>query len=146
MRAEVEAAACAVGRIGADGPWIGFAPNLDDGYTLVAGESGTSNRGRANADDLISLAIAYFEDELHEPPEELAATHGDIGALVRHVAEHERGEERRRLLGEAVDAVDDGLPADAVVGRLSLCLVGAEDPVARLERRATELIGGRQAL
>ena len=29
------AVACAVGRLGPAGPWIGFAPTLDDGYALV---------------------------------------------------------------------------------------------------------------
>ena len=139
----MDAAACAVGRIGPGGPWIGFAPAIDDRYELVIGGTGMPpQRAAADADDLLSVAVAYFEDDLDEPPEELAATHGDIGSLVRHVAEHEGDVERRRLLGEAVDAVDDGLPADAVVSRLRLCLVGAEDPVARLRRRVTEMSGG----
>ena len=142
----MEAAACAVGRIGPDGPWVGFAPALDDGYELVIGGTDQPSRRRtADADDLLCLAIAYFEDDLDAPPEELGATHGDIGSLVRHVAEHETDAKRRRQLGEAVDAVDDGLPAEAVVGRLRLCLAGAEDPVARLERRVAELRGGRLA-
>lgn len=140
----MDAAACAVGRIGPGGPWLGFAPALDDGYDLVVGGTDDpSRRLAADVDDLLCLAIAYFEDELDAPPEELAATHADIGSLVRHVAEHEPDAERRRLLGEAVDGVDDGLPADVVVGRLRHCLVGAEDPVARLARRARELSGGR---
>jgi hypothetical protein len=139
----MDTAACAVGRIGPDGPWFGFAPAIDDGYELVVGGGPAPSRRVADVDDLLCLAIAYFEDELDAPPEELAATHADIGSLVRHVAEHEAEAGRRRLLGEAVDAVDDGLPADAVVGRLRLCLEGAEDPVARLTRRATEMSGGR---
>lgn len=140
----MEGVACAVGRLGADGPWLGFAPAIDDGYELVVGGGPAApSRHVADADDLICLAIAYFEDELDAPPEELAATHADIGSLVRHVAEHEAEAGRRRLLAEAVDAVDDGLPADAVVGRLRVCLVGVEDPVARLTRRATEMSGGR---
>lgn len=138
----MDAPACAVGRLGPDGPWLGFVPTLDDGYAIVVGAPSGSRRSAATPDDLVALALAYFEDSLDEPPEELAATHGDIGSLVRHVAEHEGDVERRRLLGEAVDAVDDGLPADAVVSRLRLCLVGAEDPVARLRRRVTEMSGG----
>ncbi|HET8776324.1 MAG TPA: hypothetical protein VFN76_01570 [Candidatus Limnocylindria bacterium] len=139
----MEGVACAVGRLGPDGPWLGFAPAIQDGYELVVGGGSTPSRHAADADDLLCLAIAYFEDELDAPPEDLAATHADIGSVVRHVLEHEAKAERRRLLGEAVDAIDDGLPADAVVGRLRLCLVGAEDPVARLTRRATEGSGGR---
>ena len=139
----MDAPACAVGRIAADGPWVGFAPTLDDGYALVFGEPGAgSRRAAADADDLISLAVAYFEDALAEPPEELAATHADIGALVRHVAERETAGERRRLLDEAVDAVDDGLAADVVVGRLNRCLRQTDDPLARLSRRAAEIAIG----
>jgi hypothetical protein len=140
----MDAAACAVGRIGPDGPWIGFAPAIDDGYELVIGGADVApRRSLADADDLVSVAVAYFENDLDEPPEQLAATHGDIGSQVRHVAEHAPDGQRRRLLGEAVDAVDDGLPADAVVSRLRLCLAGAEDPVARLLRRVAEISGGR---
>ncbi len=137
--------ACAVGRLEAGGPWIGFAPTLDDGYALVVG---TGDLAAADApatpDDLIALAIAYFADELTEPPEALAATHGDIGALVRHIASSEADADHARLLAEAVDAVDDGLAADVVVGRLSRCLTSDEEPVVRLRRRAAELLGGPQ--
>lgn len=137
----MQAAACAVGRLGGDGPWVGFAPTLDDAYALVAaGPDGRSRSAPAEADDLVALAIAYFQDDLAEPPEELAATHGDIGALVRHLAELESDPVRRRVLGEAVDAVDDGLATDVVVGRLSRCLEGDEEPIARLARRSTELL------
>jgi len=136
-------AACAVGRLGGDGPWVGFAPTLDDAYALVVGgPDGRSRSAPAEADDMLALAIAYFQDDLAEPPEELAATHGDIGALVRHLAELERDPTRRRLLAEAVDAVDDGLAADVVVGRLGRCLGGDEDSVARLTRRSTEVLAG----
>jgi hypothetical protein len=139
----VEVAACTVGRLGDGGPWVGFAPTLDDGYALVvARPDGSARTAPAEADDLVALAVAYFLDDLAEPPEELAATHGDIGALVRHRAELEADPARRRRLGEAVDAVDDGLAADVVVGRLSLCLEGDEEPVARLVRRSAELLAG----
>ena len=139
----MDPAACAVGRVAGDGPWIGFAPSLDDGYDLVVGGTDAgSHRSSADAQDLVALAIAYFEESLVEPPDELAATHGDIGALVRHVAEHEPDSERRRLLGEAVDAVDDGLSADTVVSRLGRCLEGPEEAAARLARRARELASG----
>lgn len=128
-------AACAVGRLEPDGPWIGFAPAIDDRYALVV-----EGRGRmpADADDLLSLAILYFEEAIDGAPEDLAATHADIGTLVRFVATHEADAERRRRLGEAVDAVDDGLAADVVVGRLSRCLAGGEEPMDRLRRRVAE--------
>jgi hypothetical protein len=135
----VDAAACAVGRLGPDGPWIGFAPTLDGGYALVVADAARARSAPAGADDLLALAIAYFTEELDEAPETFAATHGDIGALVRHVAEHELDDGRRHRLGEAVDAVDDGLAADVVVGRLARCLTEDEDAGARLRRRALEL-------
>ena len=134
-------AACAVGRLGEGGPWVGFAPALDDGYAIVVGQADDAGRrGHADRDDLVSLAIAYFEEGLAEPPEALAATHADIGSLVRHLAVVEIDPGLRRRLDEAVDAVDDGLAADVVVGRLTLCLKGAEEPIARLGRRADQLL------
>lgn len=134
--------ACAVGRLAPDGPWVGFAPVLDDAYAFVVGElPGGPRQVRADAADLLSLALAYFEETLDPPPDELAATHGDIGALVRHVAEHETDPERRRLLGEAVDAVDDGLAADATIARLTRALGDGADATSRIRRRVSDLIG-----
>ena len=123
-------------------PWVGFAPTLDDTYALVVGElAGGPRQVEADADDLLSLALAYFEETLDPPPDELAATHGDIGALVRHVAEHEPDPERRRLLGEAVDAVDDGLAADATIARLTRALGDGADATSRIRRRVSDLMG-----
>ncbi|MDQ3690142.1 MAG: hypothetical protein M3406_08940 [Chloroflexota bacterium] len=136
----MEAAACAVARIGADGPWVGFAPNLDDGYVLVVGGTDASpRRALASSDDLLALATVYFEESLDEPPDDLAATHGDIGSLVRHVAEHEADPERRRVLEEAVDAVDDGLAAEVTIARLGRAL-GGGDAAGRLRRRVARLL------
>ena len=133
--------ACAVGRIGPSGPWVGFAPTIDDGYALVIGGlSGGFRRAAADADDLLALASAYFEETLDEPPDELAATLGDIGSLVRHVAEHETDPERRRLLGEAVDAVDDGLAVDVTIARLGRALGDGVDATARIRGRVNELL------
>jgi len=138
----VDIVACAVGRVAPDGPWVGFAPTLDDTYALVVGElAGGPRQVEADADDLLSLALAYFEETLDPPPDELAATHGDIGALVRHVAEHEPDPERRRLLGEAVDAVDDGLAADATIARLTRALGDGADATSRIRRRVSDLMG-----
>ena len=134
-------AACAVGRIGPSGPWVGFAPTIDDGYALVVGGlAGGFRRAAADAEDLLALASVYFEETLDEPPEELAATLGDIGSLVRHIAEHEGDPERRRLLGEAVDAVDDGLAADVTIARLGRALGEGVDAAARIRRRVSVLL------
>ena len=137
----MEGAACAVGRLGPDGPWVGFAPTLDDGYALVIGGlPGGPRRVAAEPDELLALAAAYFEEALYEPPDDLAATLGDIGSLVRHVAEHESDPARRRLLGEAVDAVDDGLAADVTLARLGRALGGGVDATARVRRRVREIL------
>ena len=137
----MDAVACAVGRLGPNGPWVGFAPTLDDAYTLVVGAiPGGPRQLPAKAGDLIALALAYFEESLDDPPEELAATHGDIGALVRHLAEHATDESQRRLLGDAVDAVDDGLAADATIARLSRALGDGADARARIRRLVSQLV------
>lgn len=130
-------AACLVGRLGDDGPWLGFVPSLDDGYLLVSTDGSATHRTPAAPDDLLCLAVAYFEDALGPPPEQLAATHGDIGALVRHVAER-AAPERRTRLSEAIDAIDDGLAGDAVIAALTRCLEPGPDPLERLARRALE--------
>jgi hypothetical protein len=140
----MDAVACAVGRIGPDGPWVGFTPTFDDAYALVVGDmpSGGTHQVEAEPNDLLCLVLAYFEESLDPPPDDLAATHGDIGALVRHLAEHETDPARRRLLGEAVDAVDDGLAADATIARLTLALGDGVEAAARLQRRVTEVVEG----
>ena len=136
-------AACAVGRIGPDGPWVGFAPTIDDGYALVVGGLRDGpRRVRADGRDLLALATLYFEEALDEPPEELAATLGDIGSLVRHVAEHETEPDRHRVLGEAVDAVDDGLAADVTIARIGRALGDDVDAAALIRGRVRALSGG----
>jgi hypothetical protein len=137
----MDGTACAVGRLGPDGPWVGFAPTLDDTYALVVGAvSGGPRQVAADADDLLALALAYFEESLDPPPDELAATHGDIGALVRNLAEHAPDEAHRRLLREAVDAIDDGLAADTTIARLSRALGDGADALVRIRRRVSGLV------
>ena len=133
--------ACAIGRPVPDGPWVGFAPAFDDGYLIVLGGGGGTRTAPASAADLLALAVVYFEDSFDPPPDDLAATLGDIGALVRHVAEHERDPERRRRLDEAVDAVDDGLAADVAIARLTRLLPGDDDAATLVRRRVEELAG-----
>jgi hypothetical protein len=142
----VDPAACAVGRLGPDGPWIGFAPTID-GYALVVGppaSGGVAARSDpddpAVRDDLLALVLLYFEEALDPPPDELAATHGDIGALIRHISETEPDDARRRALREAVDAVDDGLAADVTISRLGLVLGDGSEAGARIRRRVAEAL------
>lgn len=126
--------ACSVGRLGSDGPWIGFAPTVDDGYAIVVGGHAPS-RVDAGPEDLIALALAYFEELLPDPPEELAATLGDIAGIVRHAADRITDTQRRLAYDEAVDAIDDGLAADVVVDRLARAFGDGGDVVAHLRRR-----------
>jgi hypothetical protein len=139
----MDAPACTVGRLGPDGPWLGFVPTIEDGYALVvAGPPSGSRQAPASPDDLVALALAYFEESLDEPPEELAATHGDIAAIIRHAADRAPDGASRTAFAAAVDAIDDGLAADVVIERLAKAFGAGGDPVGHLRRRAAELLGG----
>ena len=130
---------CAVGRLDPDGPWIGFAPTLDDGYALTIGSAGVVRQADADPLDLLALAVLYFEDGGGAPPEDLAATHGDIGAIVRHAAERIHDATRRQAADESVDAIDDGLAADVVIERLVRAVGEEVDALDHLRRRAAAL-------
>ncbi len=134
----MEIPACVVGRLDPGGPWIGFAPTLDDGYALTVATEGRSQLHPAQALDLIAVAVLYFEDSADAPPEEMAATHGDIGALVRHAADRV-SEAVRAAASEAVDAIDDGLAADVVIERLQRVMGDGVDAIAHLRRRVGAL-------
>jgi hypothetical protein len=135
--------ACAIGRIGPDGPWIGFQA-AEPGYRFVVGTGSDMRSREADADLLLALAIAYFEEAFEDAPAEVQATHADLGELVRHVAALERDGARTRLLSEAVDAIDDGLAGDAVANRLNAARSGTADeqadPVDLLVTLAGELL------
>ena len=131
---------CAIGRIRPDGPWVGYQP-APDGYQLVAGHQGVTRMRRATADALLVLAIAYFEEAFDDPPQELEASHEDLSALVRHLAADELDPQRRRLLDEAIDAIDDGLAGDAVANRLTAARTDEQaDPVDLLVTLVEELL------
>ena len=67
---------------------------------------------------MLALAIAYFAEACDEAPPDLEATQSDLSALVRHLIGAEADPGRRALLGEAIDAIDDGLAGDAVAEKL----------------------------
>ena len=140
----MDAPACVVGRLGSSGPWLGFAPTLDDGYALVVTDGSRTRRSPASREDLVALAIGYFEESLDEPPEELAPTHADIAAIVRHAADQaDRTGGTDALdaaLLEAVDAIDDGLAADVVIERLASALGDGDDALDHLRRRASAVL------
>ena len=136
--------ACVVGRLDHGGPWIGFAPTLDDGYALTVRDERRSDRWPAEPVDLLALAVLYFEDAVEAPPEEVGATHGDIGAIVRHASERVDAD-ARPATADAVDAIDDGLAADVVIERLQRALGDGVDAIAHLRRRVAASSGSRSA-
>jgi hypothetical protein len=135
----------AVGRWRPEGPWIGFQADTA-AYRLCVGVDDHLVCEEADADTLLSVAIAYFEEALEAAPPDLEATHADLSELVRFVAAHDPDPARRAGLAEAIDAIDDGLAGDAVAR-----LLGASwremtneqaDPVDLLVARARRLLGG----
>jgi hypothetical protein len=133
----------AIGRTRESGPWIGFQP-VEAGYRFVVATESRVRGREADADLLLALAIGYFEEAFPDPPPEIEATQADLSGLVRHVAALERDPARRRLLNEAVDAIDDGLAGDAVANRLNHARPGTADeqadPVDLLVELAEELL------
>lgn len=127
--------------------WVGIAYQQDR-YRVVFGTSDGSliaspaTRQRA---ELVAAAIAYFTDELAEPPPGLEATHADVGDLLRWLVTTESDPRRRRLMQEAVDAVDDGLPAEVVLAHLAAAYGSASgepvDAIDRLSSRYRSLHG-----
>ncbi len=129
---------CAIGRIGPGGPWVGFV-RTDGAYRLAVGLPDGVRSEPADADLLLAMAIAYFEDALEDPPPDIEATQADLSAVVRHLAVHEPAVDRRRLLDEAVDAIDDGLAVDAVINRLA----GARERTAEEQADPVDLLLAR---
>jgi hypothetical protein len=118
-----EPSVVAVGTLAPQGAWIGFV-RLRDGFHVVCGDPDGSralstSRGLTRSDELLTVAIAHYEEALNPPPSEHEATQADLAGLLRWLADAEPDPGRRAALVEAVDAIDDGLAADAVVGRLS---------------------------
>lgn len=135
---------CAIGRLDRDGPWVGFARH-GDSYRLAVGSDSVLTEGEADDDLLLALAILYFEDVLEDPPPAIEATHADVSELVRAVADRAPDEPTRRLLSEAVDAIDDGLAEDEVIGRLVAARRAPKeqaDPLGLLRERVAALRAG----
>jgi hypothetical protein len=137
--------ACAIGRTRPTGPWIGFVPE-PAGYRLVVGDDQGERTRPADAAVLLALAIAYFEEALEDAPTDREATHADLSALVRHVADDAQRPDLRDALAEAVDAIDDGLPGDAVASRLGVAWEATKseqaDPVDLLVKLSEEMLEG----
>lgn len=134
----------AIGRLAADGPWLGFGQR--GGAARFVVEDGTGLRDLpADQDVVLALAIAYFTEACDGAPPDLEATQSDLSALVRQLTPGEPDPERQALLGEAIDAIDDGLAGDAVAEKLEAARSSrAElvDPVELLSQRVREIGAG----
>jgi hypothetical protein len=131
----------AIGRLAPGGPWIGFAAT-PSGHRLVVGEPDGSTRvlpagDQATRAGLAAAASAYFLASLPPPPPDLEATHADVAGLVTSLARSRPPDEDPAVTVEVIDAIDDGLPGDAVALRLAALLPPGADPVALLVELAT---------
>lgn len=129
----------AIGRLGPDGPWVGFAQS-PDGYRLVFGRVDGSVATDPATDPgdrragLVAAAVTFFLAALDDPPAELEATQADIAGLVSDLAAEDVGD--AGAWQEALDAIDDGLPAEAVALRLQRLLPADADALTLLRARA----------
>lgn len=129
-------AARAIGRLEPGGPWVGFGFR-GDSWRYVIGTAEGVHDAPADADLLLALAIAHFAEAFDEAPPDLEATQSDLSALVRYLIRIEPDAARRTLLGEARDAIDDGLAGDAVAGRLAAARSPESDRVDPVEQVLT---------
>jgi hypothetical protein len=131
----------AIGRIPPDGPLVGIEP-AGDGYRLAFGLADGTWLADPTTDPLerraglVAGAIAFFLASLDDPPAELEATQADLARAVASLDSSLTGREERATASQALDAIDDGLPADAVALRLLPLLPSAQaDPVEILRAR-----------
>jgi len=122
----------AIGRLTPRGPLVGIQPATDR-YRLAFGlpdgswlTDPTTEPGEWRA-GLVAAAIAFFLASLADPPAELEATQADMASLLSSLASGLTRGDQQAMAGYALDAVDDGLPADAVVLRLLPLLPSGED-------------------
>jgi hypothetical protein len=134
----------AIGRLVAGGPWVGFGRRAGAARFVVEASDGPLDQ-LADPDLVLALAIAYFTEACDGAPPDLEATQSDLSALVRQLMPGEADPQQRALLAEAIDAIDDGLPGDAVAERLEAARSSrAEviDPVELLSRKVREIGAG----
>ena len=139
----------AIGRLPADGPLVGIEAT-SGGYRLVFGLADgtwladpTTGQLERRA-GLAAGAIAFFLSSLEDPPAELEATQADLARVIESLASAAESREERAAANQAVDAVDDGLAADAVALRLlPLLPSGPSDPVEILRARYARARSGR---
>jgi hypothetical protein len=131
----------AIGRLEPDGVWVGFADEAG-GYRLVFGSPTGAVVADAATDPgerraaLVAAAIAFYLEALPDPPAELEATQADVARLVASLVTNATSAADAALGREALDAIDDGLPSDAVALRLQQLLPAGADPLEILRDRA----------
>jgi hypothetical protein len=131
----------AFGRLGPEGPWVGFE-STPAGYRLVVGRTDgaiLSDRDlgpEGTRDALVAGAIGFYLSTLDDPPVELEATQADLGTLIRSLIQADPEGAWAHEAEEALDSIDDGLPGDAVALRLQRLLPAGTDPFELLRRRA----------
>lgn len=130
--ASVLEAVRAIGRLEPGGRWIGFGFR-GEACRIVLGSGDIMRDAPAETDLLLSLAIAHFAEAFDEAPPDLEATQLDLSSLVRYLMRAEADADRRALLAEALDAIDDGLAGDAVAGSLSAARSPGSDRVDPVE-------------
>lgn len=124
----------AVGRLATDGPWVGLRRSAGR-WDLVFGDPDGSvalelPAGKPDRPALVAAAIAYFSEALADPPPAYEATQADLAALIGWLAETEPDAQAAARLRDALDAVDDGLPGDAVASRLTAVQANEQiDPI-----------------
>ncbi len=113
----------AVGRLpgGGDAPCVGVVAEEPGPALGFLGPDGTLLVARpVDGRELLAAVIAWFEESLADPPQDLEATQEDLASVVRWLAGASLEAPLHGLLSEACDAIDDGLAEDVVVRRLTL--------------------------
>ena len=125
----------AIGQLTPDGHWAGIRSLAAGRWEpIFGGPDGLPRASSRPADRqrmlLIAAAIAYFSEALAETSAGLEATQGDLADVMHWLADTEPDATRATHLREAIDAVDDGLPGDAVASRLTPLIADEQiDPV-----------------
>lgn len=133
----------AIGQLTPEGHWAGIRRLAVGRWEPVfGGPDGAPRLGsrppRRQRTLLIAAAIAYFSEALAETTAGSEATQGDLAQVMHWLANTEPDPARAAWLREAIEAVDDGLPGDAIASRLTLLMADEQaDPVDLLIAEVT---------
>jgi hypothetical protein len=111
-------ATVAIGRLPASDAWVGARKDRGGWELIVGTPDGTIRGVSRDQGDLLVAAAAYFDERLGDPPPDLEATHQDIADLIGWLLSATPDPDRRGLLREVLDAVEDGLEGETVLARL----------------------------